>query len=109
MAEKEYIEHGTLLEVLESLLKFHHPYTPMGATVEQVIKRTKEAPAADVVEVRRGEWVHSDLAATWHGKDECSECHYHTADRVDLSYFNYCPNCGAEMKGKERVIRIELH
>ena len=47
--------------------------------------------------VKHGRWEHTNLAVSWHGKDECSECHYHTADRVDLSYFNYCPNCGAKM------------
>ena len=57
-------------------------------------------PAADVVEVRHGEWVHSDKAAHWYGKDKCSECHYRTYDGLDLSHFNYCPNCGAKMDGK---------
>lgn len=55
-------------------------------------------PAADVAEVKHGKWVHSGLAEHWRGKDECSECHYHTADRIDLSYFNYCPMCGAKME-----------
>lgn len=56
-------------------------------------------PAADVVEVRHGEWVHSDKAAHWFGKDKCSECYYRTYDGLDLSHFNYCPNCGAKMDG----------
>ena len=63
-------------------------------------EKLKEIPAADVAEVRHGEWVHTNMSASWHGKDECSECQYHTADRVDLSCFNYCPNCGAKMDGK---------
>jgi hypothetical protein len=48
-----------------------------------------------------GEWVHTDKAEHWYGKDECSECHYHTFDRTDLSHLNFCPNCGAKMKGGE--------
>jgi hypothetical protein len=47
-----------------------------------------------------GEWVHSDKAKHWLGKDECNKCHYHTHDREDLSHFNFCPNCGAKMKGE---------
>lgn len=47
--------------------------------------------------VRNGRWIHTDLAAHWLGKDECSECTYHEKDRRDLSHFNYCPNCGAKM------------
>ena len=54
--------------------------------------------AVDIEPVRHGEWVHTDKAASWKSKDECGECHYHTADRIDLSCFNYCPNCGAKMK-----------
>lgn len=56
-------------------------------------------PTIEAEPVRHGEWVHTDKAASWKGKDECSECQYHTADRVDLSCFNYCPNCGAKMDG----------
>ena len=56
-------------------------------------------PAADVAPVRHGRWIHTDLAAHWYGKDECSECTYHEHDRRDLSHFNYCPNCGARMDG----------
>lgn len=59
------------------------------------------APIADVVEVRDGEWKHTDKAYHWHALDECSECGYHFADRIDLSQFNYCPRCGARMKRKE--------
>lgn len=47
--------------------------------------------------VRYGRWIHTDLAAHWHGKDECSECTYHEKDRNDLSHLNYCPNCGCKM------------
>ena len=55
------------------------------------------APAVDAVEVKRGLWKHTDEAAGWFSKDECSECGYHHAHRYDLSFFNYCPNCGAKM------------
>ena len=46
-----------------------------------------------------GEWIHTDKANHWFGKDECNQCHYHDCERIDLSHFNYCPNCGAKMKG----------
>lgn len=54
-------------------------------------------PTADVVSVRHGRWIHTDYAIHWTAKDECSECAYHTCDRDDLSKYNYCPNCGADM------------
>lgn len=62
-------------------------------------KLMEEAPTADVVEVKHGEWIHTDNANRWTGKDECSECTYHTWDREDLSHYNYCPHCGAKMDG----------
>lgn len=61
----------------------------------------EDAPTADVAEVRRGKWVHTDYAMHWLGKDECSECTYHTFDRDDLSHLKYCPNCGVRMDGDE--------
>ena len=70
--------------------------------IELVIKNIKETPTAKVKEIKYGEWIHTDKAQYWHSKDECSECHYHTVDRNDLAYFNYCPNCGAEMIVKEK-------
>ena len=56
---------------------------------------------ADVAPVRHGQWVHTDLAARWNWKDECSKCTYHEKDRSDLSRLNYCPNCGARMDGDD--------
>lgn len=68
--------------------------------VDDMLDEIELAPAADVVEVRHEAWVHSDMAAHWCGKDKCSGCHYRTYDGLDLSHFNYCPNCGAKMDGK---------
>ena len=61
--------------------------------------RDDNGDAIEISRVRHGRWIHTDLAAHWLGKDECSECTYHEKDRSDLSHFNYCPNCGAKMDG----------
>lgn len=57
-----------------------------------------DAPTADVVEVRHGEWkyVGGDLG---YSDLECSECGATTVF-FDDERFNYCPNCGAKMKGE---------
>ena len=66
-----------------------------------IVKSSIEsAPAVDAVPVRHGHWIHTDYAIYWTAKDECSECTYHTCDRDDLSEYNYCPNCGADMRGE---------
>ena len=61
-------------------------------------------PAADVVEVRHGRWIESEL-----DKDfiTCSVCKTNKlkmrmAYRADYAQiFNYCPNCGAKMEVEE--------
>ena len=49
---------------------------------------------------RKGHWIQIDYQR---GKFECSECH--TQGYVDTCMYepkwNFCPNCGADMRGKE--------
>lgn len=56
-----------------------------------------DAKAADVRENVHGEWVKSENTdADW----ECSNCHdwFMWGDNIHL---NFCPNCGADMRGGE--------
>ena len=64
----------------------------------------ESAPAADVVEVRHGEWIpieydgYADGYPVW-DLWECSVCQEeHRGDEDTLT--PYCPNCGAKMDGK---------
>lgn len=59
-------------------------------------KRVEQAPAADVVEREKGEWNFVKLLID-HGYKvkECSEC---KCDFWDLNKWNFCPNCGADMR-----------
>jgi hypothetical protein len=75
----------------------------------------KETPTADVVEVKHGEWVAyeceesygdgiGEKATKWY---KCSECGTDALGRCyEDEYYsyplrtNYCPNCGADMRGK---------
>lgn len=62
-------------------------------------------PKADVVERKRGEWLETSESIGWEevGCAECSVCGKtlvlgdYTMDDIKFNY-NYCPNCGAEMK-----------
>ena len=52
-------------------------------------------------ERKRGNWVHSeDIAWSGSGKTTCSACDWSYSDGayLDVYEFNFCPNCGAEMK-----------
>lgn len=57
-----------------------------------------DAPTADVVESKRGEWI--KLPSNGIGNTaECSVCH----DSVyGYESCNFCPNCGADMRGDKR-------
>ena len=62
--------------------------------VENLIKN---APTADVTEVKHGKWVLKN------GYITCSECGcepYVLARRIDFdNLHHYCPDCGAKMNG----------
>ena len=49
-------------------------------------------PSADVVEVVHGKWVDKgeDYVLRWY----CSNC-----GRKDTHIYNFCPDCGADMRG----------
>ena len=103
----EYIEREALLSELQEEIEFEtsmyteeqNKYFNMG--LKCAIRDVKSQPAADVTEVRHGEWVQI-------GYDEaldritCSCCkeYFNLIDNCTEA-FNYCPHCGAKMDGKE--------
>lgn len=47
-----------------------------------------------------GEWImHIDDLYPEESTQECSNCHKH--ETIFIQHDNYCPNCGARMKGEE--------
>ena len=61
-------------------------------------------PAADVVEVRHGEWVYNTDDFT--PKMRCSVCGYNkpliAGENIKQEPNNYCNECGAKMDGEKR-------
>lgn len=74
---KEYIDKTALMKKVHT-----------GMNIIEVMQAIIDAPAADVVEVRRGRWNNG------YEVQNCSECGY----RGKRSY-HYCPKCGARMDG----------
>lgn len=58
-----------------------------------------DAPTVQAVEVVRGR----NLKEDWPSLFECSECGCDSIDTYSFepSTINYCPNCGADMRGSE--------
>ena len=52
-----------------------------------------DAPTIDAVEVKHGEWTYENH--WWSSFPECSCC-----GEMQTIESNYCPNCGAKMKGE---------
>lgn len=55
------------------------------------VSAIKNAPTADVAEVKHGEWVYGEFDIP-----HCSEC---GTEVMPCNISNYCPHCGAKMGG----------
>ena len=98
--KKEYIERGALIE----FVKQNTPHIDGDTTMQCVERAMKAAPAADVVEVRHGEWI-SIIDEPTPLREfallsgyQCSEC-----GRYEKEKQPYC-NCGAKMDGERKDI-----
>lgn len=107
MRDKEYIERGALIEMIEG-----HTSDTWGNGINRAwwshavmvkdnfVRMLKKAPSADVVEVRHGEWIDTgdfeldNIYSGW----KCSLCgHIFCGNKT-----NYCSNCGAKMDGERK-------
>lgn len=96
---KEYIEREAALKMFCG--ECHHgsdgPYhVPCGVPCEEYY-RMANIPAADVRHIVRGVWVPCGESAFFPGAKicTCSVC-----DHPFFGNYNYCPNCGADMRGE---------
>lgn len=86
MAEKEYISR----EALKRDLIDHRNFYP--AIVKAAIE---DVPAADVVEVKHGEWKKVSEKSP---RYVCTSCNH----LYNNKEYKYCPNCGANMDGERK-------
>ena len=68
-----------------------------------VARALHEMPAADVVEVKHGEWIvvkeYNDYRMRYEAKIAWSVCGHKPKYEGYLSDMDYCPKCGAKMDG----------
>ena len=84
----EYIEREAVIDYITR--SPHIANYVKGAIVIEI----EQIPAADVKPVVRGEWI--IRRGNWTDEYECSLCH-----KVSKTYGNYCPWCGADMRGTD--------
>lgn len=91
--DKEYIERKALVEAIG------RDYETISFLM--VAKHIEEAPAANVVEVKRGNWKIEKRKNIWGEYMEaivCSECGGISQHGLKTKY---CSRCGAEMEGMD--------
>lgn len=91
---REYIDREVLLKSIEEHNTLDE-WLVSQYNADWIYSFIETAPAADVEEVRHGEWNRINQETTglpW--KCRCSEC----GCPQDFEH-NFCPNCGATMKG----------
>ena len=96
-----YIDADKLKEKLDSFVSMNETYTDYNCGYDDCLTAVQDTladiPAVDVVERKHGFWEQGDY---YDMGDVCSECQYDSF-REPCNY-NYCPNCGAKMDGKDR-------
>lgn len=57
----------------------------------------------EVIEPKRGEWVwqSSTTGSFTERRYKCSNCQYGVVTQREEPRYNFCPNCGARMKGAD--------
>ena len=94
----EYIEREALIEKILSISVTISGrwsgktllYEALKSYRETVLEFIKQVPTADVVEVKHGEWLNGVTGYI------CSVCN----KQEPTKRFLYCPNCGADMRGR---------
>lgn len=91
------IDADVCIEKIKSI-----PVTYDAETVQRCIEIVSNAPTIDTptvetVPVKRGEWIESDEYDVFCGRlYKCSNCNTFVISDFD----NYCPYCGADMRGE---------
>ena len=107
-----YIDADLLIDELKDLREFWG-FTFTADGVDEAIDKVEEAPTADVVEVRHGEWKDRYENKYANHYYECSICGEKALDGAKVNDLgnidriqvlsDFCPHCGAYMKRSENA------
>jgi len=97
MGMAEYIEREKAARILREEATAHYP-TAFHVGLYAAARVIDSIPAADVRPVVRGRWIRPTRVPD-SMLDECSVCGFDTGAYT----FNFCPNCGADMRGEQDV------
>lgn len=69
---------------------------PEGFDAKPAVEALEALPSAEP-ERHRGEWIEDGHER---GFSECSKCGYIAVSVLSERHYNFCPNCGADMRGE---------
>ena len=74
---------------------------------EDILEIIDSAPTVDAEPVKRGKWISGEDTSGNYFYRRCTNCLEEIPSEVFCFKFdaNYCPNCGAEMKGAEHELQ----
>ena len=105
MTMSDLIKREDVLELLNSRVKSSKGiYGDLGGAVSGVRELIKVMPSAEP-ERKNGEWIKEDLSGylTPGGNSiyHCSECGHTEGPWPHSRLTNFCPSCGADMRGED--------
>lgn len=87
-----YINKESIVDFITKGLNNPDKTKAFGHDAVEILTEIEYAPAADVVEVKHGEWITLEAEI---GLYSCSLCEH----KILRAECNYCPKCGAKMDG----------
>ena len=100
----EYIEREAIEKFIEKGLNNPDKLKAYGFDAIEILSEVHFMPAADVAEVKRGEWIdlHDEnvLYEQTYICSACGEWFVIEAGTPKENGYKYCPNCGARMDGE---------
>lgn len=96
----DLISKTETIERLRGVIEITVPITDHdGGFIDGIESSISTVSTMPTAQPRKGKWkrrlVDNGFNADW----VCSECGYR--DKTDFVSFNFCPNCGADMRGKK--------
>lgn len=102
----DYISRQAAIDAIQSIVEPFAMIEPgttrvIGAAVKDadVITVLESLPTADVRENVHGDWDFEEYPDGYY-HSECSICGSWFKEDVFLNPYNFCPNCGADMRGE---------
>lgn len=92
---------------ISDVLSYFNGLYGKNKSVDQMIEKLEidliNMPSADVVEVKHGKWIEEPSVFPNHPFVRCSECGEEALlDENGVAKSNFCPLCGADMRGKTK-------